>query len=243
MAVDLYPVNTHTNHDSLQSYLPIKEYIIPIWLRDTFGQVQQSPIYNLHGEYVESIDTEDVAKALLIREISNRNVVQSDISSFDVYQGSDSRLFLAGSDIFGDLVKNYANVSSCTQTVNIIIHSLRDLYWNNRHMLPAEEVKILEILMKFPLPKFKNIFDYDSLKSFRDTIGTPMYQLFGDITPFSVISIPVRHFIESINNNIPIQVQLSGTNIVIQLDYQPYDFWDFDSQSLVNYIDIGSTCK
>lgn len=185
---------------------------IPIWLRDTYARVHSQPIYKLEGPLSETIITEEAALASLT--------------------SSSSDLFLSGADVFTHLSRN--NV--CDSTVTIVIHSLRDLYWNMRHMLPQSEVELLQIAMTQPLPKFKNIFDYSSLEKYRENYPLRLYQLFGTITPFSVIHIPVTHFVDALNAKQPLQIMLAGTGIVIQLAYEAYDFWDPETQSLIESV-------
>jgi len=224
MAINISSANAQTQLNELLFPSTIKSSrIIPIWLRNTYVRVQPVPLYNLTGYYEENLNTEIAAKESLSKDISK------------------SDLFISGGDVFSYLNKNLDH-GICNQTINIIVQGLRDLYWNNRNMLYRNELTRLELAMKQPLPRFKNIFEYKSLQPFRDVINTKMFQLFGAITPFSVIHIPVRNFIEFINRNEPIQVTLTGTDITIQFNYQPYDFWDFDTQSMINYIDLDSHC-
>ena len=82
------------------------------------------------------------------------------------------------------------------------------------------------------------MFEYKNLDDQRGVIPVPVYQLFGTITAFSVIHIPVRHFVEALNTQQPLRVALSGTNIILELQYKPYDFWDPGTESLVNYIPL-----
>lgn len=191
--------------------------IIPIWLRDTYAHIQDGPIYDLQGYFEEDRNTEITAY---------NNLKSNDF---------ESNFFLTGADVFAYISKH---PNMCERTVTIVIHGLRDLYWDNRKSLSQDEIIELELAMRQPLPIFKNIFDYNSLASLTDKIRTPLFQLFNTITPFSVINIPVRHFVESININAPIQAELMGTNIIIQFDYQPYDFWDVETQKLITHIDL-----
>jgi hypothetical protein len=193
--------------------------IIPIWLRDTYAHVQDNPIYDLQGYFEED----------RISEVAAYNQLNLDSNNFE------ANFFLRSSDIFTYISKHQ---DMCDRVITIVIHGLRDVYWDNRKLLPPDEVVELELAMRQPLPVFRNIFDYKSLAGLTDRIRTPLFQLFNTITPFSVINIPVRYFIESINMNAPIQVELMGTNIILQFDYEPYDFWDFSTQKLITHIDL-----
>lgn len=189
---------------------------IPIWIRDTYARVHSQPIYQLEGPLSEGILTEEAAEQSLT--------------------SSSSDLFLSGADVFSYLRRNMSN--NCDSTITIVIHSLRDLYWNVRQLLPQSEVDLLYVAMSQPLPKFKNIFDYNGLQKYRDRYPIPLYQLFGTITPFSVIHIPVSHFVDAMNAKQPLQIMLAGTGIVIQLAYEEYDFWDPETQSLIESIPV-----
>lgn len=189
--------------------------IIPLWLRDTYALIHSEPVNDLQGPLNESIFTEELAQQSLQGE-------------------GDQHLFLSGGDIFTYLSRNQSKL--CDQTITIVIHSLRDLYWNIRQTLPKEEISRLEIALKQPLPRFKNIFEYRKIESVRDLYPSPLYQMFGTLTPFSVIHLPVRHFIESMNARLPLRIVLSDTEVMIQLDTEAYDFWDPVSQSLIKEI-------
>lgn len=210
--------------ESLGTYPSSNFSIIPIWLRDTYARIQPTPIYNLYGPLRENVNTEEQAKELLIQGIEK------------------SEIFLSGANVFGYLNRNLSK-QICNQTVTIVIHSLRDLYWNNRHTLPQEVVTNLEVALRDPLPTFKNMFEYESIQNLSESINLTLYQLFGTITPFSVLHIPVSYFIEALNAKVPIQIALENTNIIIQLDYEQYDFWDTISESMVDYVDLQSRCK
>jgi hypothetical protein len=198
----------------------LTQTIIPIWLRDTYARVQPEPLLHLEGHIEENRNTEiEAAKALSHQSLP-----------------TGENLFLRSSDIFAFLSKHAGDI--CDQTVAIIIRGLRDLYWNNRFSLSDDELIQLDIATRKPLPSFKNVFEYSSLEKYRDIFNTPMFQLFGDITEYNVINVPVKYFIESLNNNVPIQAEILGTGIIIQFDYEMYDFWDPDTESIINHIDL-----
>lgn len=204
--------------------------IIPIWLRDTYARVQPEPLTTVHGHSEENINTEiEAAKSL-----TNQSLPPGE------------NLFLRSSDIFLFLSSHISNISDrsssltniCDQTVAIVIRALSDLYWNNRFSLSDEEIIHLDTATKKPLPSFKNVFEYSSLDKYRDLYTTPLFQLFGDITEYNVINVPVKYFIESINHNLPIQAELVGTGIIIQFNYEKYDFWDPETNSIIDHIDL-----
>lgn len=199
--------------------------IIPVWLRNTYGCIHPTPIYNLDGPLRQSLGNQELVRDLLSKGIEA------------------SGLFLSGETLFGylNLVLSDNAMSICNYTVTIVITNLRDLYWNNRHILPQDIVVELELAMKTVLPKFKNVFEY--LQETNNLPNVALYQMFGTVTPFSVLHIPVNYFIEALNNKVPLQVSLEHTNVTIQLDYEKYDFWDRITDSLVEYIDLQAVCE
>lgn len=246
MADNLFSIPNQRSPNVVQSsnkdrnYLDTsKSIIIPLWLRDTYAKVQLRPLYDLQGPLRESFNTEEDAQKSLAQQITGFDL--NNESSLTSVPLMDSNIFISGGDVFGYLSRKIRR-KNCNGVVTIVINSLRDLYWDNRQTLPREEVTQLEIALHRPLPKFKNIFEYKSLQSLSETIDLPLYQMFGTITPYSVIHIPIKYFVRMLNDKMPIQVALSGTNIIIQLDYAQYDFWDPISKSLIEYIDLSSVC-
>lgn len=188
--------------------------IIPLWLRDTYALVHNEPLNRLQGPLNENASTEEIAQSALL-------------------EGSDTPLFLSGGDIYTHIGRN--SNKFCNQTVTIVIRGLRDLYWNVRQTLP--DIAQLEIAARQPLPVFKNIFEYTSLENMRDFYPSPLYQMFGTLTPYNVIHVPVRHFVETLNARLPLKIILADTEVMIQLDHEPYDFWDPESESLIDHVD------
>lgn len=189
--------------------------IIPIWLRNTYATIQPKAISNFHAPLTESYYTEEEAYKILQNEtgfVSSDNIVS----------------------YLNNKIKRGDNI--CNHVITIVIISLRDLFWNDRGKLTKEENKQLEIAMRQPLPKFKNVFNYKTLEPLLNNYPFPIYQMFGIITPYSVIHIPVSYFIQAINNKLPIDIELSGTNTIIRLDYKDYDFWDESLNSIVDKI-------
>jgi hypothetical protein len=204
----------------LNSQAPEEAVIIPLWLRDTYARITPTPIYDLAGFVTEDIQSSVAARDALQQEVA----------------GTSSDLFRSGADIFSYLSEH---LDLCGQTITFVIIGLRDLYWTNRDNLSREEIDKLHVALRYPLPNFKNIFEYKNLDSQRGVIPVPLYQLFGTITAFSVIHVPVKYFIAALNAQQPLRVALSGTNIVIELQYRPYDFWDPGSESLINHIELS----
>lgn len=128
-------------------------------------------------------------------------------------------VFIPADDIFSYCSKEkvYAGI------VTIAIPNLRDLYWNKRSLLSKEEINKLSIEMKEPPTKFRNI-------------GSRIYELNGNVTPYDLIHIPVSYFIECLNRKVPIEIILNNTNTIIRLEYLDYDFWDKEYDKLLDFI-------
>lgn len=251
-------LNYFDNNDT--EIITAQSVIIPIWLRDTYATILSTPLYAMAGYSEEynipevsdkifrnyskttngNYDNIDDAKNIIFQLQNNKDVK----TNLFISEGKNTNFFISGGDVFGYL-NRHLDREICNYTVSIVIRGLRDLYWNNRLTLPRDEDVQLDNAMRQPLPSFKNIFDYDEINTIEgidELIDIPVYQLFGTITPYSVIHIPVRHFIQSLNINAPIRVALADTNIIIQLDYQQFDFWDSKADSIIKYINLNSRC-
>jgi len=208
---------------------------IPLWLRDTYACVHSSPIYHMNGLLSPPPLSDETDTPSPPPPQNILNIINSIGSS-----SSPNNLFLSGSDIFPFLQRHHI----CSGFVTIVITSLRDLYWSNKSSLPSSELPSLSQSTHQPLPSFRNIIDlYPSITSHSSSpelSNIPLYQLFGSISPFSVIHIPVSYFISILNAKLPLQISLLHTNIILHLDYQQFDFWDPISNSLVDHINLSS---
>ena len=196
---------------------------IAIGLRDVFARFQKERIFNWYG--FEEISDES-------EEIANRTALGEE-------NGSSN--FIRGSDVFGYLWKNLRK-EECGNVVNIVIPGLRNIYYKYRGYLTRDEQDLLEIVMKRPLPQFENIWDYPSLERYRSEKNISEYQLFGSITPYDVLHIPVVYFIEAINNKKPILSQLHPLEVIVNIVYSQSDFWDFEHQRIIDNINLNTTC-
>jgi hypothetical protein len=189
--------------------VPSTKTIYPFWIRDTYIRLAPFPLLTDISYEEESKDSETAA-----------------------YDGRDDMdtLYLSGKNIFQYLAHNEYNDDLI---LSFVITSLRDLYYNNRKQLPQQEQILLTNLMHTTIPSFKDIFEYKSLTKYRDHYEFPLYQVMGYVTPYSVLHVPIRHFIDSVNMNAPIQCELDGTNIIIQLDYREYDLFDYERDELI----------
>lgn len=194
--------------------------VIPIWLRDIYVKVEAFPITNVIGESIFSNVTEDTEK-LAVAELSK--------------PFPKTAFFIKGNELYSYLAR-YLDGEVCNYVLTFVLISLRDLYWNERHKLTAQQLAQLELSMNSALPQFYNIFNYPSLSNIGSKMATSAYQLFGTITPFSVIHVPVDDFINAVNKNQPIPVLLPELDIILQLTYEPSDFWDVLTNQLLTNV-------
>src|SRR3990172_4261977 len=93
---------------------------IPIWIRDTYAKIQPQYIFNLEGRsYNEEISKSE----------------EDAVNNFNMR----SPFFIAGNNIFGHLYR-IVDKNICQQYVTIVIQGLRDLYWNDKHLLSQDEI-------------------------------------------------------------------------------------------------------
>lgn len=146
-----------------------------------------------------------------------------------------SKNFMQATDIVKYLARNYDKTQE-TYYVNVVIPGLYWKYYENKDLLSADEAKTLDLVGYDLPPTFRDIFKYKSLQKFENFVNIREYQLFGTLTCYDILHIPVKLFIEKINNNEPINVKLAGLNIVIQLQYEKADFLDEAYGKLVEQI-------
>ena len=193
--------------------------VIPIWLRDIYAKVGSSPLSDVIGENIVSGVTENT-ESLAVSELGKLF--------------PETTFFIRGNELYSYLAR-YLNASVCNDVITFVLVGLRDLYWNQRHKLTTEQLDQLELSMNQPLPQFYSIFNYQSLSDAGSEMATSAFQLFGTITPFSVVHVPVRDYINAVNNKQPISVFLPELDIILSLSYELSDFWDpLTNQLLTN---------
>lgn len=190
---------------------------IPINLGDVYARVQADKILNWYGFDEISEESKDIA---------NRGIRG---------EPGGSSNFIQANKTFAYLWKNL-NKSNCNDIVNIIIPGLRNIYYSHRGLLPSSERTLLESAMKRPLPQFENIGDYGK------NVNMLEFQLFGSITPYDVLHIPVQHFIDAINKRNTISVQLYPLNVIVNMVYNEADLWDTQYQQIIDKINLERIC-
>lgn len=194
--------------------------IIPVWLRDIYAKVEPYPLSSVEGLEEVSESTERLAAMELQKLLPQTS------------------LFIRGSELYSYLSR-YIDLAMCDHVITFVIVSLRDLYWSMRLNLLPQQQAALDIAMNKRAPQFHNIFDYRLLQNLGPEMPTFLFQLIGDITPFSVVHVSVRDFIVAVNNKSPIPVWLPDLGVIIQLSYQEADFWDEQTQQLIDYIPLA----
>jgi len=186
---------------------------IPIQLRDTYARVQLEPIFNLEG--------------------SKEPTVNADILG----HLTESKHFLASNNMFGYIYRTAETINS-NDMITIVIQGLRNLYWDNRLLLPQDDRLRLEQSMGTSLPKFYNVYEYKSLAPLRKSADMVEYEVLGNITPYDVVHIPVLTFVEAINEKKIIEFNLEYIGVNIALTYKLYDLWDQGYERIIDHINI-----
>lgn len=211
--------------------------IISFPLRITYAQIHPYPLTNLEGISFNNIGNEfypNKALSTILDDFANGN--KNHLSIFE------NNLFLKSTDIFGYLRENINSLTH-NDIITIIHPSFRDIYWKNRELLSFSKLNALDLVITQPLPQFKNIFDYEYLSQYSDKINTGIYHLYGDINEFIVLHITTKDFIEAINNNEPLNIKLKDINVTIKLEYKPYDFYDYKTESVQQYIPLSKSLE
>lgn len=164
---------------------------------------------------------------------------QSETSEYSAYIGYyqidsneiPSKLFIGASNIYVDA---YRGQYKGDEIVNLIIPGLKDLYKSYRKQLVNEEKLFLECINK-QTPTFKNITEYKSIKYFNDIT---LYQFFGDITPYDVVHISLKEFINIINENKEFIIEFSPLNVRMKIFYDKSDFYYNKEDKIITNVNL-----
>lgn len=180
-----------------------EETIIPVWLRDLYCTVWESPVYQLKGPL-----NEDELDASI--KLENNDI-----------------LFVRGDDVFKYVYENEDHKDSW---ITFVINSLPRLFVDNQSKLDCKEQIAIDNAIKQVPPRFKNIKEYDSIDLPK---GVNLFQLIGNIHPYNIVYVPVSEFIRLIKENKPIKIRILGIDYIIQISYEQFDFWDSQQQRLL----------
>ena len=199
--------------------------IIPVWLRDTYCRIDNNKISDVRGYSKENKKYKKKALESMENEFM--------LGQGDVFN-ANSKFYISGGDIF-----NYLNDNKkCDDIITIVIVGLKNLYWNHKDQLDETEISSLSFYLTKKLPSFEDIFDYKKVEKYNKSVTYPVYQLFNDITPYDVLYVSVSDFVDILNKGEKLHIPIEGTDIIIRLDYELYDFYSFKEGRLVTHLDI-----
>lgn len=105
------------------------------------------------------------------------------------------------------------------EIMTIVNTSIINIYWKYRELLSLKELENLSFFIKDSLPEF----DEDG-------------NLITSLNHYNFMKITVGDFIKFINKKIPIKISLMNLNVIINLTYEDYDFYNYDTNTIDNYI-------
>ncbi len=198
--------------------------IFTIDLRDVYARIEPQPIVKFKGFETRNKITEAQAREAL------------KVSLFE------SVHFITGNKVISFAYRNM-KADNCQDIVTLVVPSLREIYWNNKNLVPGEKHIDINTVIKESFPEFYDIYSYPSVSENTTSDDMAEYQVFGKITPYDVLHISLIDFINTINNQQPITITIPDTAITIILRYEAFDFWDRETQSVINYIDLSKHCN
>lgn len=192
-------------------------YEIP--LRNTYARIQKTRIFSMIRDQEPNRDTEAAAVNSLQMELFGSN------------------LFLEGPKMMGYISRNYSRYD-CDTPISIIVPGLRNIYYEHIDYFPKEREKILSSILESE-PYFYDVYDYPSLRGFRDIRNVSEYQIFGTVTPYDMLHITMEQFVNSINRQQPLIFLLrEDPDIFVSLTYTKDDLWDIEYQRSISYVNI-----
>lgn len=197
----------------------VKKYIA-VDIRTLYIKIYKQPIFFIQGSINDDSFAEETAKSML-------------------EQGLKSNLFILCDDLVKYLDK-YMNYELCDSVITFVICGLRELYWTYRDRLSKDEFIQLDISMSQPPPDFKNIFRYSWAEEYYNKFNMDLFQPFGIIGPYDVIHVPFLKFVRNVVIGLPIHVELSDLNIVLELHYNE---WDDEINKLIDLLKTKVSCK
>lgn len=170
----------------------MKESRVSLLLKDVYGTVSDKPVYIMPGLLEGDLAAEYVAE-----------------KSFSGQNGP--ALFVRGDEIYKHLERSGVKEGYVT----IVVSGLPNIYSRNKEMLSQKDSVNLELAVLRPLASFKNIFKYDAIRPFAENASMSLYQLFGDVTPFNIVYIPVADYKYFVENSVPVTVRLNAIDQII----------------------------
>lgn len=161
---------------------------VDLYLRQTYARVHDEPIY-------------DHTSPILVDEDDPDEVI-------------DTTPYYTGTNLYR------ANIQSKSHDdiVTLVIPGLRNVYYQSKHLLDAEEQHPLSSSMSAESPTF----EYDT----SSPPGLERFHLTGQVTPYDVVHIPVSKYLNLVNSRRTLNFDLVPTDITLRLTHTDADFWD-----------------
>ena len=140
---------------------------------------------------------------------------------------NNSNLFFGGNDLPKYIKENNYKISD-NDIISIVDPNINNIYWDNRELLSISDLENLIDYMKQPQIEFTKLNI--------DTSDIQVYSVNNDNIDYNILYITVSNFIKAINSNKPVIIKLSKVNINIELQYEPYDFYNNTTKKVDNYI-------
>lgn len=135
---------------------------------------------------------------------------------------NNNDLFKKGNDIFHYLKYNKQKINN--NDIIVFYHpNIINLYWLSRELLNPKELSDLKFYIREPSPTF-------------EILEQGGYSFTGDINNYRAIYVKVKDFINFVNDNRPIISEMSMLSKNINLEYELYDFYNFDINQIDNHM-------
>jgi hypothetical protein len=189
--------------------------VFTLRLNSTFAWVAPEPIMAFSG-YKE------------INKVSEANARRSVVLPI-----RESGNFISGNKVISYL---YQDPSQINNIITLAVPGLRGMIWEYRRSVVEAQRPAIEASIDRPLFEFYNIYDYSSVSETSRDDDLSQYQLIGKVSQFDVLHITVADYVAYINNNVPITITIPNSELVVELYYDTYDFWDEAYQTILNNI-------
>lgn len=140
-----------------------------------------------------------------------------------------SYLFVRGIDLPLYIKENNYKILD-NDIISIIDTNISNVYWDNRELLSVSDLENLTDYMKQPPLEFD--------KSDDNISGIQTYYIINDVNiiDYNTVYITVKDFVRFINNNEFIIIKLPKVDIDMEIQYEPYDFYNYSTNTIDNFI-------
>ena len=138
-------------------------------------------------------------------------------------------LFLRGIDLPLYIKENNYKILD-NDIISIIDTNISNIYWDNRELLSVSDLENITDYMK------QSPLEFD--KSEDNISGIQTYHLVNDISiiDYNTVYITIKDFIKFVNSNKSIMTKLPKVNINIEFKYEAYDFYNYSTNTIDNFI-------